>query len=181
MAAERSRGAWNGLAAVIAALVGFLALLVSAYTAYIQRQQTRAQVWPRLLVGNRPADRLVVVYDKGMCPAIIRSVRISVDGHPQPDWDHVVAAMGLKLSELPKYSTISSVVISPGEELHLLKFASDADYAQAMASPRQPAVQICYCSVLNDCWIMDDQQKSPALRLREVDGCPADPALDFTE
>lgn len=74
MTAENTRGSWNGLAAVIAALVGFLALLVSAYTAYIQRQQTRALVWPRLLAGNRPADRLMVIYDKGIGPAIIRSV-----------------------------------------------------------------------------------------------------------
>ncbi len=32
--------------AVIATLVGFLALCVSGYTAYMQRQQVRAAVWP---------------------------------------------------------------------------------------------------------------------------------------
>jgi len=34
--------------AVIATLVGFCALCVSAYTAYVQRQQVRAAVWPIL-------------------------------------------------------------------------------------------------------------------------------------
>src|SRR5207249_10979872 len=34
--------------AVIATLVGFLALCVSGYTAYMQRQQVRAAVWPIL-------------------------------------------------------------------------------------------------------------------------------------
>lgn len=34
--------------AVIATFVGFLALCVSAYTAYMQRQQVRAAVWPIL-------------------------------------------------------------------------------------------------------------------------------------
>jgi len=32
--------------AVIATLMGFLALCVSGYTAYMQRQQVRAAVWP---------------------------------------------------------------------------------------------------------------------------------------
>jgi hypothetical protein len=175
------RGGNGSLGTVIAALVGFLALLVSAYTAYIQREQTRAQVWPRLLVGYRPADRLVVIYDKGLGPAIIRSVRVTVDGKPQRDWDQVVTAMGLKLSEPLKSSTIGSVVISPGEELHLLKFASDADFAQAAAASRPLEMHICYCSVLNDCWLMNDQEKTPALRVREVESCPVDPAADFTQ
>jgi len=33
---------------VIATLVGFLALSISSYTAYMQRQQVRASVWPIL-------------------------------------------------------------------------------------------------------------------------------------
>jgi len=179
--AAASRSNWNGLAAVIAALVGFLALMVSAYTAYIQRQQTRAQVWPRLLVGDRPADRLVVIYNKGMGPAIVRSVQVYVDGRPQPDWDHVVAAQGYKLSAPPKSSTIGSVVISPGEELHLLRFASDADFTQAIYGDKSAELRICYCSVLNDCWVMDDRQKNPAFRVVEVESCPVDAAVDFTE
>ena len=46
--ARLGRRDWDGLAAVIAAFVGLLALLVSGYTAYLQRQQVRAQVWPYL-------------------------------------------------------------------------------------------------------------------------------------
>src|SRR5437899_9397323 len=42
--------------AVIATLVGLCALCVSAYTAYVQRQQVRAAVWPILEFdsGNGP-------------------------------------------------------------------------------------------------------------------------------
>ncbi len=179
MSAANTRSGWNGPAAVIASLVGFLALAVSAYTAYIQRQQTRAQVWPRLLVGARPADRVIAIYDKGMGPAIVRSVQVYVDGKPQPDWDHVIAAQNLGLSERPKFSTIGSVVISPGEELHLIKFANDGDFAKAVF--KTPELRICYCSVLDDCWVMDEREKTPALLFQEVKSCPVDPASDFTE
>jgi len=175
------QGGNGSLGTVIAALVGFLALLVSAYTAYIQRQQTRAQVWPRLLTGARPQERLLAIYNKGIGPALVRSVQVYVDGKPQPDWAHVTAAMGLKLSERPKNSTIGFVVMAPGEELHLLRFATDADFAQAMAAPKQPEIHICYCSVLNDCWVMNDQEEAPAMRVREVGSCPVDPAVDFNE
>src|SRR5262245_5394597 len=39
---------WDAYAAVIASFIGILALSVSAYTAYVQRRQLRAQVWPHL-------------------------------------------------------------------------------------------------------------------------------------
>ena len=48
---------YDAIAAVIATLVGMLALLVAGYTAYIQRQQVRAQVWPWLVAGNNDNDR----------------------------------------------------------------------------------------------------------------------------
>jgi len=46
----RRRRDWNGVSAVIAALIMLPALCVSGYTAWLQRQQVRAQVWPRLLL-----------------------------------------------------------------------------------------------------------------------------------
>ena len=47
----RRRRDWNGVSAVIAALIGLLALLVSGYTAVLQQQQVRAQVWPYIETG----------------------------------------------------------------------------------------------------------------------------------
>ena len=72
------------LDAIVATFVGVLALGVSGYTAYIQRQQVRAQVWPYLEVGysNVPTLRMTLV-NKGAGPAIVKNVIIRVDGdHP---------------------------------------------------------------------------------------------------
>ena len=57
---SRGQRNWDGVAAIVAALIGFLALLVSGYTAYIQRQQVRAQVWPYLLIGYADFDRSII-------------------------------------------------------------------------------------------------------------------------
>ena len=120
------RREWDGVAAVIAALVGLLALCVSGYTAYVQRQQVRAQVWPYLETGLSPSKQELTLVNKGVGPALIRSVQIFVDDKPLHDWDAVYAALGLKYAQRPPYSTINGVVISAGERIDQVVF-KDAD------------------------------------------------------
>lgn len=93
---------WDALAAIIASLVGFLALLVAGYTAYVERytaeiqeKQVQAQVWPWLAAGNNDNESSIEVTNKGVGPAIIRSAQVFVDGKPQPDWQHVLMALGI--------------------------------------------------------------------------------------
>ncbi len=73
--------------AVIATLVGVSALFVSSYTAHVQREQVRAAVWPILQydTSNGPMIRLTLD-NKGVGPAIIRHVSVTVDGQPVPNW-----------------------------------------------------------------------------------------------
>lgn len=175
------RRAWNGVAAVIAALVGFLALLVSAYTAYVQRQQTRAQVWPRLETGVTPSEDLYMVRNKGMGPAILRSVQVYVGDQAQPDWPHFYDALGVKPSQMPRSSTIGSRVISPGEEVHVLKFASDQDFNAVMHPAKSYGLRLCYCSVLDDCWVLDERVDNLAQRTQAAASCPVDPRTEFRQ
>lgn len=64
---KQTRGA-SRYEAVIATLIGLLAVCVSAYTAYMQRQQVRA-VWPILEFGysNHP-DIHFTLANKGVGP-----------------------------------------------------------------------------------------------------------------
>ena len=73
--------------AVIATFVGLCALCISAYTAYVQRQQMRAAVWPILEFssGNQPGIHFSVA-NKGVGPAIIRNVIMKVDDQPVKNW-----------------------------------------------------------------------------------------------
>src|SRR5438132_10483793 len=72
--------------AVIATFVGFLALCVSGYTAYMQRQQVRAAVWPILEFDSRNAPIHFTLANKGVGPTIIRHVILKVDGQPARTW-----------------------------------------------------------------------------------------------
>jgi hypothetical protein len=72
---------------VIATVVGLLALCVSGYTAYMQRQQVRAQVWPILEFNSSNApDIHFSLSNKGVGPALIRNVIVRVDEQPTKNW-----------------------------------------------------------------------------------------------
>src|SRR5882724_9527501 len=76
--------------AVIATLVGLCALCVSGYTAYMQRQQVRAMVWPILYFdSSNDPDIHWTLANKGVGPAIIRHVIVKFDGQPMTNWIEV--------------------------------------------------------------------------------------------
>ena len=168
---------YDAAAAVIAALVGMLALLVAGYTAYIQRQQVRAQVWPWLVAGNNDNERSIEVLNKGVGPAVVRSAQVLVDGEPQPDWQHVLKALGT-MPRTYSQSTLNPNVLTPGEKVPAIQFADDDDYKRfkAAAVTRLTLVNICYCSTLDECWMYSDRHavgyKSLAQLVKPVDRCP---------
>jgi hypothetical protein len=65
-----SRGA-SRYDVVIATVVGLLALCVSGYTAYMQRQQVRAAVWPILQFDSSNGPIQFTLANKGLGPAIV--------------------------------------------------------------------------------------------------------------
>src|SRR3954463_6873142 len=76
--------------ALIATLVGVCALCLSGYTAYMQRQQVRAAVWPILEFDSSNApDIHFTLSNKGVGPAIIKDVIVRVDGQPMRNWNEV--------------------------------------------------------------------------------------------
>ena len=71
-------------------------------------------IWKPALSASK--QELSVV-NKGVGPALVRSVQIFVDDKPQHNWDAVYVALGLKYEQRPPYSTINGVVISAGEHI----------------------------------------------------------------
>lgn len=144
------RHRWDAFGVIIASLVGLLALLVSGYTAWIQRQQVRAQVWPHLTVAYQDSGYKLTVFNKGMGPAIVRSVRVTVDGKPQPDWERVLGALGLPVADYG-HSTIAGTVLGPGDALSVVVFPDEPAYARfRRAMSAHGLMDICYCSTLDE-------------------------------
>lgn len=187
-APSRAPRNWDAFAAVVAALIGFLALCVSAYTASIQRQQVRAQVWPYLEGGNYDEDQSFILVNKGVGPAIVRSAQIFIDGKPQPNWNQVLQILGLEPRGFAQ-STINPSVLTPTEQLRAIKFndkegASEKEKKEQKArweqfraqAEKRMTIDICFCSTLDECWMYSDPNpigyKRYTQLVKPVERCP---------
>ena len=169
---------WDAFAAIIASLVGLLALLVAGYTAHIQREQVRAEVWPYLIGGFTSVDNELMWVNKGVGPALVKSVRLQLDGKPRREWQDAFQALGFE----PKgwrQSFLNGNVVSPGETVAWLRFATRADFDRFMelGQAHGLSVELCYCSTLGDCW----QTRWNESRREAVAECRADPVHQFSD
>ena len=152
--------------AVIATFVGFLALCVSGYTAYMQRQQVRAAVWPILEFDSSNGPNIhFTVSNKGVGPAIIRHVIVNVDGHPVKDWNEVLDKLMGPGKHRYSESDISGHVFAAGESMDVFT-PGDPDGNPIAFDKSNPlwiemdknrgrlTTEICYCSTLGECWTL---------------------------
>src|SRR3989440_8570030 len=75
---------------VIATFIALLAVCVAGYTAYMQRQQVRAAVWPILEFDSSNGPIQFTLANKGVGPAIIKHVTLKVDDQPVKNWAEVL-------------------------------------------------------------------------------------------
>jgi hypothetical protein len=151
---------------VIATIVGFLALCVSGYTAYMQRQQVRAAVWPILEFDSSNApDIHFTLANKGVGPAMIRHVTVRVDGEPVRNWKEVLEKLLGPGEHLGSESDMSGHVFAAGEsrtvftprdpENNPLNFDKSNPLWVKMNKDRfRVTVEICYSSTLGECWTL---------------------------
>jgi hypothetical protein len=168
---------WDATAAVIASLIGLLALVVSGYTAYLQRQQVRAQVWPRLEIANSNLNLKQVVGNQGLGPAKVVGMRVAVDGKPMRRWLDVIRAFGYTGDEGFAFSTFNGSVLPPGQVADVF-IAADSASSRSMfegflaQKTHSFSMSVCYCSVLDECWLASDSAPTRAERNIAIDRCP---------
>jgi hypothetical protein len=156
-------------------IIATLALVASAAASIATVVQTRvvgnqlsASVWPYLSFSTTvsPGRIGVSVDNDGLGPALVRSVRLTVDGTQMTSWHRV---FGLLAKGMPRprdgphvratidESDISfGSVIRPGTSYSIIQVGNDLiDRAFAAEVQRRIDMQICYCSILGQCWIAD--------------------------
>ncbi|MUV13981.1 hypothetical protein [Noviluteimonas gilva] len=172
---------WDRVTALSALIVSFVAVGVAAYTAQLQRQQVRAQVWPRLVFYNAGSLAEFHVANKGNGPAIVRSVRVLVDGKPATNWNQVYRQLGLPADADLPYSTVNGAVLAPGDDFMYHRPLDKAQFAVLRdLGQKRWSLQACYCSALDECWIAQAHPRTAADVSREVSSCPTpDPAREF--
>jgi len=170
---------WAAYSAVIATLVGLLALVVSAYTAMLQQQQVRAQVWPRLQLMSSGSLQEVLVMNKGVGPAVIESVRIHVDGVAQRDWKMLEKTLGVTPAEYVQ-STVNGTVISGGERYVMANFPERQVWERIRPQLQRMHRRLCYCSTLEECWVVETTLNG-ANKYESVNRCGRIEAEEFND
>ena len=159
---------WDAVAAVIASVIGAVALAVSAYTAHVQRQQLRAQVWPRLELGYSSVEMTMFVNNAGTGPARVTAVRVTVDRVPVKTWNDVQNKAGFRDGALLNRSGLSHRVLPADKQAVIIK-PSDNEQSRNKFRDLLPGgthavdIAVCYCSVLDECWAtgIDDNDNEP--------------------
>jgi hypothetical protein len=176
---------------VIATLVGLCALCVSAYTAYVQRQQVRAAVWPILEFDSSNAPIHFILANKGVGPAIIRHVIVKVDGQPVRNWKEALERILGPGEHLGSESDMSGRVFAAGESMTVftprdpennpLNFDKSNPLWVKMNKDRlRVTAEICYCSTLGECWTLRAGGLTPSTTTA-TRRCPTPSATSFRQ
>jgi hypothetical protein len=178
--------------AVIATFVGVCALCVSGYTAYMQRQQVRAAVWPILeFDSSNGPDIHFSLSNKGVGPAIIRHVIVRVDGQPVKNWYEALDKMAVPGEHRGSESDMRGHVLSPNESMTVFT-PHDADnnpivfdrsnplFVQLNKDRGRVTVEICYASTLGECWILSGGGLTPSTTT-SVRQCPGPSEISFQQ
>jgi len=179
--------------ALIATFVGVCALCVSGYTAYVQREQVRAAVWPILEyeTSNSP-DIHFTVSNKGVGPAIIENVIVRVDGQPVKNWRQVMEKLRGHMEYRGAESDISGHVFSAGESMVVFTPHDDNDnpfnfdrsnplWIKMNEERNRVSVEICYCSTLGECWTLHGGQSTHKSTTTETRRCLGESAISFEQ
>jgi hypothetical protein len=178
--------------AVIATFVGLCALCVSGYTAYMQRQQVRATVWPILEFDSSNApDIHFTLANKGVGPAIIQNVIVRVDGQPVRSWKEALERILGPGEHLGSESDMSGHVLAAGESMTVftprdaennpLNFdKSNPLWVKLNKDRGRVTVEICYCSTLGECWTLRGSGMTPSTTT-ETRRCPTPSATSFQQ
>jgi hypothetical protein len=175
----------------IATFIALLAVCVAGYTAYMQRQQVRAAVWPILEfdTSNGP-DIHFTVGNKGVGPAIIRHVIVRVDDQPVKNWNALLDKLLGPEKHRYSESDISGHVFASNESMDV--FTPRDDDGNPLTDRSTPlwvelnkdrarvTVEICYSSTLGECWTLRAGGLKPGTTT-ETPRCPTPSADTFEQ
>lgn len=164
----------------------FLISAAVAYFSFIQADATEkmqiATVWPHLNYATGNLDDsgkpviLLTVGNQGVGPAKVEGMEVSYQGKAYRDAESLIKACCVAEgweSPFVITSRLNGMVLRPGEETNLIRLdpenATPQVFESLDANRFDVRVKACYCSVFEDCWVMDSQAREN----EPVKACPA--------
>lgn len=151
--------------AVSALLVSLVTAAATIHSAYTSRAYARASLWPSLGGGvsfNDTGFRFLLM-NRGTGPAIIKSMRVQYDGKSVQNWQQFIERFNPKFNGNWGSSFASNVTLPANQMLDALTIKDKALARQMYDASDKLKVEICYCSVYDECWTTSDvlEQNQP--------------------
>lgn len=147
------------LLAGVAFFVSVATLVVYLYQARMMREQQHAAIWPYLeSYYSNLGDYHLAVKNKGVGPALVQKVEMSLDGKPLADNRALAEAVMGPGSEVDyQSSALDRRVLAPGEEVVYFRIPDPAAAKafQAREKGHDFKIKITYCSVYGDRWLSE--------------------------
>ncbi len=159
----------------VAIALSICALLVSVFEVSAIRQETRYQVWPFVAVtsGFSESGYRVSVENKGVGPAKIRQIKMTLNGVPYSTLDDLIRASvdaeDVFSYELYTSSSPAGGVLSANERANYFAVPWEPRTRKLAATwAEQLEIELCYCSVYDECWVAQFNGGDP----QQVSRCP---------
>lgn len=179
-------------------VVGACALLISVvslFVAYrsnqVQERMLAASVWPYLAwdTSNYREDLQqeevsLEIRNLGVGPARIESLQLNYKGQPVGDFRQLVmSCCKAEVEHLGRWSsrtsTINPIVIPAHDSIKFFAIIKNADNAALWDAFNRERFnvegRVCYCSVLDNCWLLRSGNPVP----ESVSRCPAPAAPEY--
>ena len=157
-----------------------------AYATFVQADATRkiqrSETWPYVWYGtsdvsDEGAEEISFqIGNDGVGPARLKQLEFLYDGRPmQSPRKFLQTCCGdSKGNPTPFMSSNFETVLRPGESfgfIRLVKNPGNAAVWDRLEVERwKVSVRACYCSIFDDCWLMDSRKQDP----EPIKACPAD-------
>ena len=170
------------ITALAAGVVSLSALSVSIYEAYLMREQQAASVLPIIdfwAAYSTDHSYSLNLANKGLGPAFIKHITVSVDGNPAQTWGQAVKTLTDRWVALSESALIGSV-LAPGEAGQMLAVKDGDSGTLIWSNAERVELAVCYCSVFSNCWtttVTDLNVGKPITA--ETKMCPSDDELIF--
>lgn len=164
----------------------FVISIALAYATFVQAEATRkiqqSETWPYVSYGTSDVTDEGIeeisfqLGNDGVGPARLKQLEFLYDGRPMPSPRRFLQTCcgDPKGQPTPFMSSNFETVLRPGENIGFIRMAKNSGNAAVWDKLEverwKVAVRACYCSVFDDCWVMDSRKQDP----EPVKICPTD-------
>ncbi len=171
------------LTAIAAGFVSLMALAVSIYEAYLNREQQRISVLPLVdaWTSYNGESYGINIANKGTGPARVKSISLSRKDQLYQTWPQLYEPVMGQNAYVYSQSMLSGDIMAQGESISLLSYSRSEFAQQAHAVESEIDMQLCYCSIFDECHLLTlyGLNSARGSNTESIDNCPVYPENQF--